>query len=53
MSLPPCESVVFTTTPGQDVTDVQLAECARLFEENYGVWGSKASEISKYLKPGA
>ena len=34
---------------GSEVTDEELAKCARLFSENYGVWGP---DVGAPLKPG-
>ncbi|KAI0554106.1 hypothetical protein F4679DRAFT_527144 [Xylaria curta] len=36
---------VFETFPGTEVTDQMLSEAAKLFSENYGVWG-KTSPLS-------
>ncbi|KAI0309333.1 hypothetical protein OF83DRAFT_1072201 [Amylostereum chailletii] len=46
-------SLLFSSTLGTDVTQDQLQACARLFSQNYGVWGPKASKVNEYLKHGA
>ena len=45
-------TLVFTATPGNEITDDLLNSCANLFNANYGIWGSGAATISKYTKPG-
>ena len=39
---------VYHVSIGSEVTE----ECARLFSSNYGIWGAKATDVSKYTKPG-
>lgn len=41
---------VLLLRPGFEVTDEELANCARLFSENYGVWGP---HVKPPLQPGA
>ncbi|KAJ7453084.1 hypothetical protein FB451DRAFT_1354284 [Mycena latifolia] len=42
----------FSTVNGPQVSPAQLQICAKLFSENYGVWGPRAAEVSAFLKPG-
>ena len=60
---PPCTSIILPTSPsrasylysvtiGTDIADDLLKSCADLFSSNYGIWGAKASIISKYTKAG-
>ncbi|KAI0089838.1 hypothetical protein BDY19DRAFT_889007 [Irpex rosettiformis] len=42
-------SSVLLVRPGTEVTNDELAKCARLFSDNYGVWGPK---VNKPLYPG-
>jgi hypothetical protein len=37
---------------GMDIPEDLVDACAELFSTNYGVWGGKAGEFSKYTKPG-
>lgn len=50
--LPTSTSRYFSIMGGHEVTDDDLGSCAKLFDLNYGVWGERAPEISKSLKPG-
>jgi len=44
--------LIFTPILGSDVSQNQLEACADLFTKNYGVWGPRAQEISRFLKDG-
>ncbi|PGH02792.1 hypothetical protein GX51_04403 [Blastomyces parvus] len=39
------EQKVFETFPGDQVTDAMLGEAAKLFNENYGVWGKQSHYV--------
>ncbi|KAI0085069.1 hypothetical protein BDY19DRAFT_967885 [Irpex rosettiformis] len=42
-------SSILLLRPGTEVTNDELAQCARLFSDNYGVWDQK---VDKPLRPG-
>jgi hypothetical protein len=52
LNLDPTSPLTFAVTKGPDITPDQLSRCASLFSEQYGVWGLKAVETNKHLKPG-
>ncbi|KAF8653532.1 hypothetical protein AX16_003916 [Volvariella volvacea WC 439] len=46
-------SVTYSVTKGQDITNLQLEECARLFSDNYGVWSDEAAKALPFLRAGS
>jgi hypothetical protein len=38
---------VYKTVPGHEVTDTMLEEAAKLFSENYGIWGKRSGKAGK------
>ncbi|KAK2797694.1 hypothetical protein FQN50_009118 [Emmonsiellopsis sp. PD_5] len=47
---PKMEQIVLETFPGNQVTDAMLGEAAKLFNENYGVWGKRSHSPGKPVK---
>ncbi|KAG1746958.1 hypothetical protein EDB19DRAFT_1848448 [Suillus lakei] len=45
-------SFTYTAMSGTAISDELMRLCAQLFSTNYGIWGEKASSISKYTKSG-
>jgi hypothetical protein len=37
----------YKTVPGHEVTDTMLEEAAKLFSENYGIWGEHSGKAGK------
>ncbi|KAF8496763.1 hypothetical protein F5888DRAFT_1702354 [Russula emetica] len=53
LPIPPTSvSLHFCALDGTKVSNDLLDSCAKLFSANYGIWGEKASTISKFTKPG-
>ena len=50
-SSPTSTSLIFNAHDGNDINDALLERCAKLFSENYGIWGKNPS-ATKGPKPG-
>ncbi|KAG5633869.1 hypothetical protein H0H81_004661 [Sphagnurus paluster] len=44
-------SLAYKVPAGTEISDELLGSCADLFGHNYGIWGEKAGDVSKYTKP--
>ena len=43
--------ILYSAKLGSELSDLQLAECAKLFSANYGIWGEAVSQMAPGLKP--
>lgn len=48
---PTSASLIYKVYPGNNIDDALLEQCAKLFTNNYGIWGQSPTDV-KGPKPG-